>query len=301
MFFGMDFVGIPCGHSPLATKMVTEAQQENAITLVEMFNRFSNIAITRMVWTGLPDSVSERFLNMSLYFYGQAAFFNDKEFSYLCLPCSTAGSYNMYYEPTRVNAFSFNINRLLEKDEFVFIRNNPSCTPTAFTVFTCVKRMVDILRTIDVALYRMKRPYILICEEKQRLTYLNAMKKISDNEEVILGNKNFDFKQGTFEKMDMRTDYNLADLWSTYKNIENILYTALGIDSADNEKKERLLVDEVNANVMVTEMSLESTLKELKEACKLINDKYGLNIDVHLKRITDYQGEGGTMDGAIYD
>lgn len=298
MFFGMDFVGI--GNSPLSLKFASEAQQENAITLIDMFNRYSNIAITRMIWTGLPDSVNERFLNTSLYFYGKVAIFMDATLGLLGLPCNTAGKYNMYYEPTRINVFSFNYNKTLNKDDFVMIRNNPSCTPTAFTVFNCVKRMSDILRTIDTALVRMKDPYILLCDEKQRLTYLNAMKKVRQNEWCILGTKNFDLNQNKIDRLDMRTDYDLGMLWASYKQIENILYTALGIDSADNEKKERLLVDEVNANNMVTEMSLESTLKELKLGCKRVNKRYGTNIDVHLKRIEDYK-EGVDKNGEVYD
>lgn len=302
MFFGQPFVCLPMGHSLLGQAMKTEAQNENAITFIDMFNRYSNIGVTRINWEGLPDSVSERFINLSLYFYGKAAFFWDDNLGFMCLPCTDSGEYNAYYEPTRVRVFSFNYERVLEKDQFVYIRNNPTCTPTAFTVWNCVKRMSDIIRTLDTALIQMKRPYILLCEEKERLTYLNAMKQVKDNEWMILGDRNFSLagKKPTMEKIDMRVEYKLEELWQSYREFENILYTALGIDSAANEKKERLLVDEVNADVMVTEMSLETTLKELNLACDKINEKWGLDLSVHMQRIKDYQS-GGVMNGAVYD
>lgn len=296
--FGQELMNI--GGSPLLMKIKSEAQAENIITFAEMFNRFSNLAITRIIWDGLPSSVDERFLNTALYIYGQAAFFEDPNMGFMALPCTVAGEYNAYYNPTSVEAYSFNYRRRLTQDEFVFIRNNPTRTPTAWPVFEYTKRMADLLRSMDVLNKKLKQPYLITCDEKQRLTYENILKKVSDNEWFILGAKDFGLDKNNLQVVDLKVNPYFEDIWYSYHSIEQILYTALGIESRGEDKKERVLVDEVNANNMVTDMSVFVTLKELEAACEKINEKYGLNVSVKMKTVTDYRKEDG-RNGSVYD
>ena len=266
----------------------TEAQLENYRLFSSMFDHYSNIAVTRYDWEGLPSSVSERFLNQTLYLFGQACFFEDETKGYLALPCSNAGEYNMYYEPTRINAHSFNYDKTLTIGDFVFIRNNPSCTPTAIHVMNYISRMCDVLRTIDVLCKKMKQPFIVLCEEKQRQTFLNLIKQISDNELLILGVKEYDLQRAMIDVKSTKIEADLAQLWECYRNYENLLYTILGINNTQTEKRERLIADEVNANNMVVEMSMEVNLKELQTACEEINEKYDLSISVSSRGVNDY-------------
>lgn len=300
MFYGQGLVNLHGCALGGRMKRASEAQWENLTLFEELFNRFSNIAVTRLDWTGLPKSTNERFLNQTLYLFGNAVFFNDPKFGYLTLPCTVAGEYNMYYDPVRVNAYSFNYNKMLDDGEFVYIRNNPTATPTAISVFEYTRRMSDVLRTIDVRCKRMKHPFILMCEEKERLTYLNLMKKITDNEVLILGSKDFGLSKSNVELIPTNVDTDLMKLWEVFHSYETLLYTALGIDCVGQEKRERLLVDEVNSNNMVTQMSIETNIKELEAACEKINDKWGLDISVRAKGIEEYR-EGGIPNGKLYD
>lgn len=302
-FFGFNLLTLGVGNSELGQLMSlnkSEAQIENQLAFIELFNRFANIAVTRIIWHDLPESVSQRFLNTALFAYGQAAFFADPEMGLMCLPCTVAGSYNAYYEPTRVNAFSFNYQRMLDKDDFVFIRNNPTCTPTAFPIWMYTKRMANVLRTIDVLVSRMKHPYLFLCDEKQRLTFINLVKKIQDNELMVLGAKNFGTNDPKMETLDLKIEPYFQDLWFSYKQLEDMLYTALGINNANTEKKERLLTDEVNANNMVIDASIETTVKELEKACTEINTKFNLHISVEIKEVRDYTSRGDII-GTVYD
>lgn len=298
MFFGDELLRIAPNASPNIIK--TEAQRENAFLTAEIFNRISNMAITRIDWMGLPETVSERFLNETLYLFGKAAFFRDENLDYLALPCTYGGEFNVYYEPTTVNAWSFNFNKTLTYGNFVLIRNNPTCTPPALTVMTYASRMADTLRTIDVLCKKMKQPYIILCEEKQRQTYLNLIKKITDNEIIILGNKDYDIKKGSIDIIDTRIDTDLLKLWEVYHNYESTLYRALGIDTIDQFKRERLIVDEAKASNMAVDLAIEVTLKELEAACERINNLYGLKVSVETKTLNIYH-EGVGDNGEVYD
>lgn len=274
-------------------KKMSEAQIGNLALFTEMYNRFSNIAITRYEWSGLPQSVNERFLNQTLYLFGNAVFFEDPNLGYLALPCTIGNGFNIYYNPISVHAYSFNYEKNLSEGDFVYIRNNPTATPTAISVYEYCQRMSDVIRTIDVLCKKMKQPFIVMCDEKQRQTYLNLFKNVSDNEVIVLGVKDYDIKKDMIDIKPAEITQDLSKLWDTYHSYENLLYTALGINSANTSKRERLITDEVNSNNMVVEMSIEQNIKELKTACEEINRKYKLNISVKARGIEDYVGEQG--------
>lgn len=299
--FGFNLLGLCSTPEMLSLKAkMSNAQKKNQITLMSLFNYYSNIAVTRYDWKNLPESVDERFLNTTLYLFGSSAFFEDEKFGFMTLPCTAGGEYNAYYNPTRVNAFSFNISKVLTQDQFVYMRANPSTVPLAAMCFELISRMSDTLRTMDVILKNLKRPFIMTCEEKQRKTYINLIKQVEDNEPLILGQSNYGLDKSRIELMPTNFDPKLDELWNTYRNYENMLFSVLGIESAGAEKRERLLVDEVNSNNMVTEISSEVALKELRAACEQINKRWNLNISVTAKSIGDYR-EGVETRGALYD
>ena len=57
----------------------------------------------------------------------------------------------------------------------------------------------------------------------------------------------------------------------------------LGIKNVNTEKKERLLVDEVNVGDMFSKINIDNMLLERQKACKFINETFGLNVNVKLR------------------
>ena len=60
------------------------------------------------------------------------------------------------------------------------------------------------------------------------------------------------------------------------------------------------MTDEVNANNMVIEMSIEVNIKELQTACEEINKRYGLDVSVDAKGVAEYLPDLSTSP-AKYD
>ena len=67
------------------------------------------------------------------------------------------------------------------------------------------------------------------------------------------------------------------------KQIWNEALTFLGINNIMEEKKERLTENESNVNNELINMNLQSYLLTRKEACKQINEKFGLDVDVKVR------------------
>lgn len=300
MLFGSNFLSI--GRTSQLSFLKKESQVQNRLVFEELFNRYSNLAITRFDWTGLPDSVDERFLNTVLYLYGSVAFFNHPDMGLVALPC-TPQEYNIYYNPITAHAYSFNFERYLDnrdpERQFVYVRNNPSATPTAFPIFIYTERMADILRTIDVLNKKQKNPYFFMCEEKERVTIQNMVKNILDNDTVVLGNKALNIKDNQLKLEQSGIPTDLSSCWDNFHSYESMVYTILGIESLDTRKKERQIVDEVQANNMVTQMCSEVNIKELQQGCDRVNEMFGTDIWVEAKSLIAYKEEVDNV-GEIY-
>ena len=81
----------------------------------------------------------------------------------------------------------------------------------------------------------------------------------------------------------------LKTLWDQYRNIDNEIRTFLGIQNQCNsDKKERLIVDEVNSNNEITNDYLYLRLRQREDFCKKINDFFGLNVSVKVNKSREF-------------
>lgn len=283
-------------NSELNSLLKTEAQMENQVLFMELFNRWSNLAVTRFDWQNLPDGVDERVLNMGLYLNGNVAFFEPEGMALTALPCSQGNRFNFLYQPQSVTVYGYGYSKYIDNpNDFGFVRVSPTSVPLAITVYTYCKRMADTLRAIDVINQRSKRPYVFMADEKMKLTILNLFKSIKDNEEVVIGLKDFPLDKSTVDVAPLPYVGNTDKLWQTYHEYERILYTAMGINTIPSDKKERLVKDEANSNNMVIEMANEVNLKELQLGIDGVNEKYGTDISVSVKEVWWGDGSEGSL------
>ena len=70
------------------------------------------------------------------------------------------------------------------------------------------------------------------------------------------------------------------DLYTLLESYKAEFLSFLGVNNVQNEKAERLITDEVNANNQFVSINLETMLYERKNACKQINERFGLNVSV---------------------
>ena len=301
-FYGYPFWGTNSELSMIVNKK-SAAQQENMNLLLNEFNYWSNIAVSRIKWVNLPETVDERLLNIGLYCAGQCAFFEHETLGLIALPCNSGNRFNILYQPIEVTASgysaTFNLSNVSdeERHQFELVRFTPSGIPQALGVMSLVSRMVDILRAIDVITQRLKRPYVVVCEEKERTTIDNAFKKVKDNEELILAVKDYGLSDRSIQLMptSQATVHDYSYLWESYKRYETKLYTMLGIDNKGYDKKERVLVDEVNANTMIIKMADDVNLKELRLGLDRVNETFHTAIYVEIENKEMY--EGGSQGG----
>lgn len=249
-----------------------------------LFLYYKNMALNMYRWDHLPDGIESRHIEAALFEHGQVFFTNDasKEIpGFLCLPCSPSGGVNIYGDPTGYVltgvGHSFQINDI---EKGVRILNNDMAIPTAHHIRHYSKRLHEIDRTIRANLKQQRFPYIVGATKNNEFTMKNIINQIDNEEPAIYVDKTL-MEEGKLGIQALRTDSPyLLDKLTDYRNeVERELLTILGLNSTIN-KKERLIVDETNANNSHIEMTLDLGFKQRELACQLINEKYGLNITV---------------------
>lgn len=257
----------------------------NNRTYLQYYNRLLELAINMYEWKGLPVSVDERFLELTLFSDGMAVFFRDEILGDLCLQCMIGGNLDVYRIPIRRTAYATNgYQAELDNTNSVIIFNNYTHTNSMLDIEMYARRLYEIERTIDVNVKAQKTPLVIRSTENQRLTLKNMYMQYDGNEPFIFGDKNLDMDGIKVLKTD--APYVADKLNILKRQIWNEALTYLGIENSNTEKKERLVSDEVTTNLGGVEAQRFCRLNARRQAAKAINKMFGLNISVDFRQET---------------
>lgn len=255
-----------------------ESAVMNNATYIQYYNRLIELSIAMFDWTGLPDTIDPRFLELTLFKYGQAVFFEDEVMGYLALTNAVQGGFDVYGYPVVSRAYSpyNNYQKNLTLDDSVIIYNNYLRTPSSLDVEVFAKRLYNLDRVIDVNANAQKTPVLIKCAETQRLTMKNLYKEFDGNSPVIFGDNGLN--DANFTVLSTEAPYVADRIYQLKTQIWNEALTYLGISNINVQKKERLITDEVSRNMGGVIASRYSRLNARQNACEKINKMFGLNV-----------------------
>ena len=304
------------------------AQHKNWIEFQNSFARLVKKGLARYEFEGLPETVNERVLKQAFLYHGSACFF-EKEGNVLALPAMPDSNLTLYgdFKSCFVygrNGYNAKVPLIIPggaesslvdkgfrngdtKPIGVWVRENEMVYPFLNYCITYAEKIADTMRTLDVTRKNMKRPFIVVVEEQQ----VNSAKRFFEdrdmNVEYVLSSGIYDPSKVNvvnFEKVveNVKTS---TDLIEWYLNdFDNLC----GKNSNSNpDKKERLLVDEVNSNNESRKSEFDSMLEYMNSQLDLVNKSFGTNIKVvkreeednndDIRRVAD-NSDGADMGGA---
>lgn len=263
-----------------------ESAYMNNRTYMQYYNRLTELALSMFEWKNLPKTVDQRFLEMCLFSDGMCVFFEDEVLGYLGLRCMIGGRLNVYQIPTDRKAYATNgYQKELDGTNSVIIFNNYLHTNSTLDVEMFSKKLYNLDRAIDVNANAQKTPVLIQCDESQRLTMKNLYKQYEGNEPFIFGSKGLD--ANGLKVLQTGAPYVADKLYELKTQIWNEALTYLGISNINVVKKERMITDEVVRNQGGTVASRYSRLESRRQACKQINEMFGLDIWVEYRE--DFQ------------
>ena len=329
-----------CGQLPFSTvfgKMTKkkQAKLQNDIEFLNYFELLTSLALDQFEWENLPDTVDVRMLERAFLSTGRALL-AQVDGSYLSLMTTPGGNINIYGYPITAWGYGYNgYNRefrayvpgsgqsnqlvtaaggnvILDTPEAVVGYDNIDGYPYIRYIQVAAARLADLVRTCDVCASGLKSPYLISCEDNQVQTVRDALAARQDNVATIVGSSK-SISSDMFRVWPTATDPgNLSAVWTQYCNIFNQILEILGINTNQmSDKKERLLVAEVESNNDLITRNAKKRLAMRQKFADECNECFGLNITVKLKygeednygRPDDTEGvdddtrPGDTMDG----
>lgn len=277
------------------------------VAIERMYTRIlTELACNRFKWTGLPASVNVRYLELTLFYRALSVFYEDPEFGFVSLQGTSSGAPNVMMEPTsyRVTGAGAFPGRTLLQDECVPIWSNYLRVPDLDVVMIYANRLAKLDRTIEINSENARRSKVIVADENSRLSAVNINSEIDKGSAVIQVSQSLN---GQFESVDLGVNPDSIEKL-------DILHTRqwgkclglLGIDFSNQDKKERLVADEVNANNAQVGAMRAVNLNERKLAAFKISKKYGLNVEVDFNEELDVEGTYNDMredteSGNIHD
>lgn len=260
-----------------------------------LFGKFSLLAMNRFKWENLPPGIESRHIERFLFENGQVGFYKDPLIGYVCLPCSSNGNLNLYGDATGYNLVGTGYSESVDSKEMVRILCNDLALPNKLEVAHYTTIIDELEKSSFMNTKQQRFPWLIGTTKENELSLKNLFKKVDEGEEQIFIDTRLS-QGGTLatQTISTNTPYVVDKLRQEKQEVENELLSWLGLNNTSTNKKERLLVDEVNVNNNHILMNIDIEYKNRQLACDLINEKFGLDITV-IKTIdelqVDFQGQ----------
>ena len=277
-----------------------------------------DIVVDLFEYEGLPETLPSEEIERRLITTGHCAITKHPKFGIICSN-STLFNFDLYGRYRQVNMFNpflgfisggFTGHALeIGKDCEVIYNNSiekwmnmPTYSSNNFlqTIQRYARLLADIDSTIHSEMVQQRTPYVVVASTQQnKESALSLIKSTQAGETEVAIDEDF-LKNLTALKIKDITPNALNDLIETKNSLLKQFLADIGIYSTD-DKKERLIVDEVQQENQNVKVFIYSMLKARREGVEKVNKLYGLDIKVDLRKelyddselYEDYIEEGG--------
>lgn len=253
----------------------------------------------------LPETWNKDYFLYVLYCWGYVAVINTDKFGVIPQGCGLKG-YDVFYAPTHAVIANPLLTGILEPrigTQCELLKLQPDFSGILDLVGHYAEQMALASQSVSVNLLNSKLSYVFTAKTKALAESLKKMyDQIASGEPAVVIDsrlKNAADGEETWKAFEQNVggNYIVTNLLADLRKIESMFDTEIGIPNANTDKRERLIQDEVNANNIETYSKCAMWLENLQNACKRVNDMFGLSIAVRWREIPEMGG--ASDDGNI--
>nr|DAH39819.1 MAG TPA: upper collar protein [Caudoviricetes sp.] len=252
----------------------------------------------------LPETWNKDYFLYVLYCWGYVAVINTDKFGVIPQGCGLKG-YDVFYAPTHAVIANPLLSGILEPrigTQCELLKLQPDFSGILDLVGHYAEQMALASQSVSVNLLNSKLSYVFTAKTKALAESLKKMyDQIASGEPAVVIDsrlKNAADGEETWKSFEQNVggNYIVTNLLADLRKIEAMFDTEIGIPNANTDKRERLIQDEVNANNIETYSKCAMWLENLQDACKRVNDMFGLSIAVRWREIPEMGGASDDGD-----
>lgn len=266
----------------------------------------AEMAANRYKWKGLPESIDPRFLEVTLLQNALSVFYFDEEYGkFFALRGSPNGRWNMYNNPISFQVYGnefisktlramphavrarddrgrFTQDAIILPEECIPIWANYLRAPDWNVILIYASRLAEFDRTIEINARSARRTRVIAIDPNMQLSVENMIRQIDEGQPVVkINQQTFEQTLGNLTSIDLGvTPKTIEELQLSRTRVWNECMGLLGINNANQDKKERLVASEVDANNDQVDSMRWVNLNARRQAAHMINKRYGLSLSV---------------------
>lgn len=259
-------------------------------------------------WT-LPESWNRDYFLYVLYCWGFIGVVNTDKFGVICQGAALKG-YGVYYQPTHLVIANPLLTGILEPEigtQAALIKLQPDYRGVMDRINFYADMLALSAETAGVDLVNSRLAYVFGAQNKQQAESFKKMfDGIASGQPAQFVDKSLFNEDGTpnwlLFNQNIKNTYIAGDILDDMRKWELKFDTDFGINNASIEKKERMLVDEVNSNNEEIRLWSDLALEQLQKGCAEARRLFGINIDVKYRMKgmeesdgTEYLKPAGTL------
>lgn len=260
-----------------------------------LFQKFCSV----FDWT-LPSGWDKEFFMYTLYGEGHLAVFKTSKYGVIPMNCGLGGQ-NIFYRPsfaTIANPLLKGYQKLTIGDGCEIIKFMPDYGSILDLIAYYADMMALCAEAAGVNLVNSKLAYIFGAKNKTAAeSYKKLFDKIASGEPAVVIDKALFNEDGTPAwntfTQNLAQNYIAGDILLDMNKWEDKFNTEIGIPNANTDKRERMVVDEVNANNIDTNSKVYLWLQTMQECVEKVKEHFPEVTDLSVKLRYDNFEEGG--------
>ena len=272
--------------NPRPKKNYVESIKLNRRTYMMFRDWIMSLAMMRYRWVNLPESCDARYLEWTLLTQGVATISKFEEVIdgvsvpvWTSTQAATLSPPNIYDNYTHWNSFgnngwTYSVNPM----NGVLVWDNRLRYPIFNQIDLYAHKLERISRTLDANLVQQMTSKVFTVPQEKVFDMQNTISQNAAGEPFIMGIDNL-MTDMNVNVIGMETPFIGENLNMVMENTWKEIYTFLGIENV-TRKAERMLVDEIQSINAPTNMRRLDGLQCRRDACRELNSKFGLDVDV---------------------
>lgn len=250
--------------------------------------QYIELKMSMFEYEGLPTDLPNEVVRASLMWANHLCFYKSAIHGVVFCRYLPSSNFGKYMLPTKVNLVFLNGTPLatdVDYNDIVRVRDNLLDIPPILWLYEYFDELHNVENTLNKVLDVLKLPCVFSGTEKNITSFKNLIKKALNFEPFAIGDKQ---SVDAFNQFNIDMPVKLDEYISVYKNYKNMALESMGISGTETQKRERLLVGEVESQSEYKNLTYFDFKRVQEKWIRECNEKFGTDIRL-VETLVEYQ------------